>query len=288
VRRVAARSNEQRGDDVNNTSGSPAPAGGYQPSPRPLAGKTALVTGGSRGIGSAISQCLGERGALVAVVYRADASAADATVARIREAGGDAFTLQADMGALASIDDMLQRLDAAFTERTGGTALDILVNNAGVAPAGNIEQTSEAMFDEVIGVNVKGPFFLTQKLVPRLRHGGRVVNISSTAAMRGRADLAIYGASKAALNLLTVAMSNHLGPRGITVNAIAPGAVDTDINAHFLAKNPNAYADFAKGLALGRVGQPQDLASIVGFIASDEAAWITGQVIYVDGGSSFK
>ncbi len=273
---------------MNHTSASPASPGEPRSPARPLAGKTALVTGGSRGIGSAISQRLGEMGALVAVVYRAEASAADTTVARIREAGGEAFALQADMGSMASIGEMLQRLDGAFTERTGATALDILVNNAGVAPAGNLENTSEAMFDEVIGVNLKGPFFLTQKLVPRLRNGGRVINISSTAAKRGRPDLAIYGASKAALNLLTLAMSNHLGPRGITVNAIAPGAVDTDINAAFLAQNPNAYADFAKGLALGRVGQPRDLASIVGFIASDEASWITGQVIYVDGGSSFK
>lgn len=273
---------------MNPTSALPASGGESRATARPLAGRTALVTGGSRGIGSAISLRLGEMGALVAVVYRSEAAAAEATVARIREAGGEAFALQADMGSLSSIDDMVRRLEKALGERTATTTLDILVNNAGVAPAGNLENTSEKMFDEVIDVNLKGPFFLTQKLAPRLRDGGRVINISSTAAKRGRPDLAIYGASKAALNLLTLAMSNHLGPRGITVNAIAPGAVDTDINAHFLAQNPNAYAEFAKGLALGRVGQPRDLASIVGFIASDEAAWITGQVIYVDGGSSFK
>lgn len=253
-----------------------------------LRGKTALVTGGGRGIGSAICHRLGALGALVAVLYRSDKAAADATVAGICDAGGDAFALAAEMGSLSSIDDMLVRLDQGLQERTGSSRLDILVNNAGVAPAGTVEQTSEAMFDEVIGVNLKGPFFLTQKVIPRLREGGRVINISSTASIRGRPHLAIYGASKAALNLLTLALSNHLGPRGITVNAIAPGAVETDINAAYLAANPDAYGEFAKGLALGRVGQPRDLASIVGFIASDEASWITGQVIYVDGGSSFK
>lgn len=255
---------------------------------QPLTGKTALVTGGGRGIGSAISHRLGMMGALVAVVYRSDKSAAEATVARVQADGGEAFALPAEMASLASIDDMLGRLDQELQARTGTGKLDILVNNAGVAPNGTVEQTTEALFDEVISVNLKGPFFLTQKVIPRLRDGGRVINISSTAAIRGRPYLAIYGPSKAALNLLTLALSNHLGPRGITVNAIAPGAVETDINAAYVAENPNVYADFAKNLALGRVGQPKDLASIVGFIASDEASWITGQVIYVDGGSSFK
>jgi len=255
---------------------------------RPLAGKIALVTGGGRGIGSAICDRLGAMGALVAVVYRSDKKSALTTVDRICTAGGQAFALAAEMGDLASIDDMLVRFDQELTTRTGAAKFDILVNNAGVAPNGTLEQTTEAMFDEVISVNLKGPFFLTQKAIGRMRDGGRVINISSTAAIRGRPYLAIYGSSKAALNMLTLSLSNHLGPRGITVNAIAPGAVETDINAGYVAANPNVYADFAKGLALGRVGQPKDLASIVGFIASDDASWITGQVIYVDGGSSFK
>ena len=266
----------------------PASGGIGGPAPRPLAGRSALVTGGGRGIGSAICERLGAMGALVAVVYRSDQRSAQATVDRIHAAGGQAFALAADMGALASIDDMLARLDRELMARTGEARIDILVNNAGVAPNGTVEQTSEQMFDEVINVNLKGPFFLTQKAIPRLRDGGRVINISSTAAIRGRPYLAIYGSSKAGHNMLTLSLSNHLGPRGITVNAIAPGAVETDINAAYVAANPNVYADFAKGLALGRVGQPKDLASIVGFIASDDASWITGQVIYVDGGSSFK
>jgi 3-oxoacyl-[acyl-carrier protein] reductase len=273
---------------VSSKKGLPAAGNDRAPPAPPLTGKTAVVTGGGRGIGSAICHRLGVMGALVAVVYRSDKDAAEATVARILEAGGDAFSLPAEMASVASIDDMLVCLDKELLARTGAARFDILVNNAGVAPNGTVEQTTEAMFDEVIGVNLKGPFFLTQKAIPRLRDGGRVINISSTAAIRGRPYLAIYGPSKAALNLLTLALSNHLGPRGITVNAIAPGAVDTDINAAYVAENPNAYADFAKNLALGRVGQPKDLASIVGFIASGEASWITGQVIYVDGGSSFK
>lgn len=273
---------------MNSKQGQPGAGDDSARSKRPLAGKIALVTGGGRGIGRAICDRLGSMGALVAVVYRSDKGAAEAAVACIRGSGGDAFALAAEMGELASIDDMLERLDRELILRTGTAKFDILVNNAGVAPNGTVEQTTEAMFDEVIGVNLKGPFFLTQKAIPRLRDGGRVINISSTAAIRGRPYLAIYGPSKAALNLLTLALSNHLGPRGITVNAIAPGAVETDINAAYVAENPNVYAEFAKGLALGRVGQPGDLASIVGFMASDEASWITGQVIYVDGGSSFK
>jgi len=254
---------------------------------RPLAGKTALVTGGGRGIGRAICQRLASQGALVAVHYRSDKKSADEVVASISAAGGQAFALNAEMASVASIDEMLGRLDRELIARTGSANFDILVNNAGVAPPGTIEQTTEDMFDEVIAVNLKGPFFLTQRAIPRLRDGGRVINISSTASLRGRPALAIYGPSKAAVNLFTLAMANHLGSRGITVNAIAPGVVDTDINAGYLADNPNLYADISKRLALGRVGQPKDLASIVGFISSDEASWITGQVIFVDGGTLF-
>ena len=259
-----------------------------QGSGRSLAGKTALVTGGGRGIGSAICARLAEQGALVAVAYRSDRASADATIARIEERGGKAFALRAEMGSVSSIAIMLEQMDRELMDRTGQAKFDILVNNAGVAPPGTIEQTTEAMFDDVISVNLKGPFFLTQGALKRLNDGGRIINISSTASFRGRPTLAIYGPSKAALNQFNLTMAHHLGPRGITVNAIAPGVVDTDINAGYVADNPDLYAEVGKRLALGRVGQPKDLASIVGFIASDEASWITGQVIYVDGGSLFQ
>ena len=255
---------------------------------RSLAGKVALVTGGGRGIGSAICAQLAGQGALVAVAYRADRAAADATIAHIEASGGHAFALRAEMGSVASIAVMLEQLDRELVARTGQDKFDILVNNAGVAPPGTIEQTTEEMFDEVIAVNLKGPFFLTQGALRRLRDGGRIINISSTASFRGRPSLAVYGPSKAALNQFNLTMAHHLGPRGITVNAIAPGVVDTDINAGYVAENPDLYAEVGKRLALGRVGKPRDLSSIVGFIASDEASWITGQVIYVDGGSLFQ
>ena len=250
-----------------------------------LKGKIALVTGGSRGIGKAIVERFAREGAMVGVHYGASKAAADAVVAAVRAGGGEAFAVQADMGSVASIETMFQAVDAELKRRTGGTNFDILVNNAGMSARLTLTEITEAQFDEVMAVNVKGPFFTVAQAVTRLRDGGRIINVSSMGAQRARPQMPAYSASKCALDGLTRAFAKLLGPRKITVNGIAPGVVDTDMNADLLhGGDPQWKAYFESRSILGRVGQPDDMASIAAFLASEDAGWITGDTILASGG----
>jgi 3-oxoacyl-[acyl-carrier protein] reductase len=249
---------------------------------KPLAGESALVTGASRGIGRGIALRLAAEGALVAVHYANDATAATRTVDDIRKAGGTAFALQADISSVAQIHALFEALDEQLRRHAGSTGLDILVNNAGVLVPGFIEGYTEADFDRQVGTNLKGPFFVLQQALPRLRDGARVINISSGTARRANPGVIAYAAAKAALNYVSQAMAAELGPRGITVNALAPGLTQTDMVAA-VADNPVVRRTL-QNTALGRVGQVSDIASIAAFLASPGAGWITGEVIYVTGG----
>ena len=250
-----------------------------------LKGKIALVTGGSRGIGRAIVKRFAREGALVAVHYGSNRAAADATVADVKSAGGDAFALQADIGVVASIEAMFRALDAELMQRTGATRFDILVNNAAISPRMTLEETSEARFIEVFAVNVQGPFFTVQQAVPRLRDGGRIINVSSMSSQRARPQLPAYSASKGALDAMTRSFAKLLGPRRITVNGIAPGVVDTDLNAPLMhGGDPMWESYFASRSILGRIGQPDDLAGVAAFLASEDAGWVTGDTILASGG----
>jgi 3-oxoacyl-[acyl-carrier protein] reductase len=247
-----------------------------------LSGKIALVTGGSRGIGRAIVARLGGRGALVAVHYRRDRAAAEASVAAVAAAGGAAFALAADLAERAGPGQLIAAFDAALRQRGAAPTLDILVNNAGIGGRQPIDTASEAEFDRLVAVNLRAPFFLIQNALPLLVDGGRIVNVTSTAARIGYPETPAYTASKAALEALTLSVARRLGPRGITVNAVSPGATHTDMNA--LARDPQSAQQIAAETILGRVGQPDDIAAVVAFLASDEARWITGQVIEASGG----
>lgn len=249
---------------------------------KPLAGKSALVTGASRGIGRGIALRLAAEGALVAVHYANDAAAAERTVEHIRKAGGTAFALQADISSVGQIHALFEALDEQLRGHAGSPGLDILVNNAGVLVPGFIEGYSEADFDRQVGTNLKGPFFVLQQALPRLRDGARVINISSGTARRANPGVLAYAAAKAALNYLSQAMAAELGPRGITVNALAPGLTETDM-VGVLADSPVARRTL-QNTALGRIGQVSDIASIAAFLASPGAGWITGEVIHATGG----
>ncbi|NEB35827.1 SDR family oxidoreductase [Streptomyces sp. SID14515] len=245
-----------------------------------LTGKTALVTGGSRGIGRGIAERLGRDGAVVGVHYGSNRAAAEETVAAIEAAGGKAFALGAELGAPGAA----AALWAAFDEHADG--LDILVNNAGIGASRNFTEIGEEEYDRLFTVNTKAPFFLTQSGLDRLRDGGRVINIStglSHAAMMP--DLIAYAMTKGALDVFTRYLSKVLGERGITVNAVAPGIVDTDANADWLHSGDEAWAGAAALSALGRVGTPADIADVVAFLASDGGRWITGHWIDTTGGS---
>lgn len=251
-----------------------------------LSGRTALVTGGGRGIGRAISERLGRDGARVGVHYGHDEAAAKETVAAIEAAGGAAFTVRAELG----VPGDAEALWAAFDEQASG--LDVLVNNAGINKAVDgtlkgIGTLTEEDFDRLFAVNTKAPFFLVQRGLSRLRDGGRIVNVS-TGLTRGAAkpELIAYAMSKGAVDVFTSTLAKDLGPRGITVNAVAPGAVDTDMNAGWLRGEDNAAArERVRGLSpLGRVAGGAEIADIVAFLASDDSRWVTGQWIDATGG----
>ncbi|MEU9705651.1 SDR family oxidoreductase [Streptomyces sp. NPDC047981] len=247
-----------------------------------LAGKTALVTGGSRGIGRGIAERLGRDGARVAVHYGTNETAAKETVAAIEAAGGEAFAIGQELGTDGDAVALWERFD----ERTGAGGLDILVNNAGIAASQPFAAIDETEFDRIFAVNTKAPFFLAQQGAERLRDGGRIINVStglSQAAMMP--ELIAYAMSKSALDTFTRYLSKVLGARGITVNAVAPGIVDTDINAAWLRGDDEAWARSAALSTLGRVGEPSDIADVVAFLASHDGRWVTGQWIDATGGS---
>lgn len=252
---------------------------------RVLEGRVALVTGGSRGIGRAIARRLGRDGATVAVAYARDSAAADEVVAGIRTDGGRAFALKAELGRHGDAASLWAAFDTQIGEYAPDSAVDIIVNNAGIGRSADLESLTEDGFDEVFAVNVRAPFFIVQQGLKRLRDGGRIINISSGVARIALPEIMAYGATKGALDNFTLNLAKQLGPRGITVNSVAPGIIDTDTNAGWLRGNPEAEAQAAALAALGRIGQPEDVADVVAFLASDDARWVTGRVVDVTGGS---
>ncbi|MFC9775231.1 SDR family oxidoreductase [Paenibacillus chitinolyticus] len=249
-----------------------------------LQGKVALVTGASRGIGRAIALRLAQEGALVAVHYGKNRNAALEVVREIQSREGSAFAIGADLTSAGGIDQLFAALDTGLLEFTGGIHLDILVNNAGIAQTLTLEETTAESWDEVMDIHVKAPAFIIQKALPRLKENGRIINISSAVTRIAFPNLLGYSVSKGALNTLTYVLAQHLGSRNITVNAIQPGIIDTDMNAETL-QSPGGQ-EFAAGLsAFGRWGQPEDVADIAAFLASPDSRWVTGQMIDASGGS---
>ncbi|MER6445695.1 3-oxoacyl-ACP reductase [Streptomyces venezuelae] len=243
--------------------------------------RTALVTGGSRGIGRAIAERLAADGVTVVLTYASDEAAARETVERIAKDGGRAFALRAELGSPGSAAALWAAYDAL-----GLDGVDVIVNNAGIGLPVPLGEITEEDFDRVFAVNVRAPFFVVQEALGRLRDGGRIINISSGAARIAMPEILAYGATKGALDTLTLNLAKALGARGITVNSVAPGIVDTDVNAGWLRGNAEAEAHAASLSALGRVGRPEDIADVVGFLASDAARWVTGRVVDATGGSA--
>ena len=242
-----------------------------------LEGKAALVTGGSRGIGAAIAERLAKDGAAVAVNYGKSAAEAEAVVARIRQAGGKAVALKADL----SDPSQAKGLVAAAHKELG--RLDILVNNAGRADFAPMDAVDGAHVKAQFDLNVNGPIFATQAAAARFpKEGGRVINVSSVVARSSFAGASVYSATKAALNALTRVWAAELGPKGVTVNAVAPGPVETDMLRSAL--DEATKQGMIARTPLGRLGAPSDIADAVAFLASPDARWVTGQVIETAGG----
>lgn len=244
-----------------------------------LAGRTTLVTGASRGIGRAIAQRLAADGAEVGVHYGGGAAEAHETVARIERAGGHAFALRAELGTAGDVDTLF----AGLARRLAGRPLDILVNNAAAAPGGPIEADTPERFDRLFAVNVKAPYFIVQRALPMLRDGGRIITLTSVATRVANPGQTSFAMGKGALETMTLTLASALGSRGITVNAVAPGATRTDANATVF-EAPGLEEFLTGQTALDRLGRAEDVADAVAFLASDDGRWVTGQVLDASGG----
>jgi 3-oxoacyl-[acyl-carrier protein] reductase len=243
-----------------------------------LSNKTALVTGASRGIGRATARALAAAGARVIVHYGSAAREAESLVAEIRASDGHADAVGADLGA----PDGAHKL-AADVRKLVGERLDILVANAGIATAATIEDQTVEEFDRMFAVNVRAPFFLVQQLLPLLGQGSSVVLLSSLAARASVGLLPAYAATKGAIDTLVKHFAALLGPRGIRVNAVAPGVIDTDMSK--FAKTEEGRKFTLAMQALQRIGHADDVADVIAFLASDAARWVTGDTIQAGGGS---
>ena len=238
--------------------------------------KVAIVTGASRGIGAAIAQRLAADGFTVVVNYAGNAAEAEALVSKIEAAGGRAIPAQADVSDAGAVVRMFDAAQAAF----GG--VDVLVNNAGIMRLATIADSDDALFDSQIAINLKGSFNTLREAAKRLREGGRIVNLSSSVVGLYQPTYGVYAATKAAVEAMTHVMANELRGRNITVNAIAPGPTAT---ALFLDGKPQAVIDHLTKLApLERLGQPEDIANTVAFLAGPDGSWINGQILRANGG----
>jgi NAD(P)-dependent dehydrogenase (short-subunit alcohol dehydrogenase family) len=243
-----------------------------------LAKKTALVTGASRGMGRATALALAAAGARIIVHYGRNADEAQAVVAQIRVDGGEADAVSADLAAPEG-----PHMLAAEVRNLVPGKLDILVSNAGISSAASIETLSVKEFDNLYAVNVRAPYFLVQQLLPIMSDGGSIVFVSSLGARAAVGTLAAYASTKGAINTLVKYLAAALGSRGIRVNAVAPGVIDTDMSN--FTKTEAGRTTVIGMQSLKRIGQPDDVASVVEFLVSDAARWVTGDVVAVDGGS---
>lgn len=241
-----------------------------------LSGKVALVTGSSRGIGRAIAERLSSDGASIVVNYAGNADKANEVVATIKNLGGQAIAVQADIGKTADIHRLFDQTMQTFGK------IDILVNNAGISFHKLIAEVTEEDFDKIFTTNVKGTFFACQQATQHMADGGRIINFSSTLTAVMLPTYGAYSATKGAVEQITRVLAKELGSRGITVNAVSPGPTDTELfTADKTEEQKNRFAQMA---ALGRLGTVQDIADAVAFLASEDARWITGQNIRVNGG----
>ncbi|MDC7786763.1 SDR family oxidoreductase [Rhodoplanes sp. TEM] len=238
--------------------------------------KVAIVTGASRGIGAAIAERLARDGFSVVINFAGDAASAEALVRRIEQAGGRAVTARADVADPAAVARLFEAAEAAF----GG--VDVVVVNAGIMTLAPIAESSDALFDRQVAINLRGAFNTLREAARRLRPGGRIVTLSSSVTTLLQPTYGVYAATKAAVEALTSVLTKEMRGRGITVNAVAPGPTAT---ALFLDGKPAELVDrLAKAAPLERLGQPEDIAAAVSFLAGPDGAWINGQVVRANGG----
>ena len=245
--------------------------------------KTAIITGSSRGLGRDMALSVAQNGTDVIVTYHSKQDEAQEVVSQIEAMGRQAVAIQLDTGDIASFDAFAGEVQSAL-EQMGREKFDFLVNNAGVGVHASIAETTEEQFDSMVNIHFKGVYFLTQKLLPLMNDGGRIVNVSSGLARFSFPGWSAYGACKGAIETLTRYMAAELGPRGIAANVVAPGAIATDFGGGITRDNEEFQQAVASQTALGRVGQADDIGGVVASLLSDEMRWVNGQRIEVSGG----
>lgn len=241
-----------------------------------LSGKVAIVTGASRGIGREIAERLAENGAKVVVNYASSPAKAEEVVGLIKQGGGEARAIQADISQVAEIERLFRETIEAY----GG--IDILVNNAGIMTTKPIAAMTEEDFDQQFAINVKGTYFAIQQAFRHMNSGGRIINFSTSVAGQMFPTYSVYAGTKGAVEQFTRQLAKEFGPKGITINAVAPGPVNTELFT--VGKSEEQIAGIVKMNAFGRLGEPDDIAGVVLFLASEESKWITGQTLRVNGG----
>lgn len=246
--------------------------------------KIALVTGGSRGLGKDSALQLAQKGFDLIITYQTKKELADEVVKEIENTGQKAFALALDISSIAGFDSFAAEVQHILTTEFASRKLDALVNNAGIGINERFEETSEATLDAMTNIHFKGPYFLTQKLLPLLNDGSSIVNTSSGLARFSFAGYSAYGAMKAAVDALSRYQALELGSRKIRVNSIAPGAIETDFGGGFVRDVEDVNKHLAAETALGRVGLPHDIGSVVAFLCSDDSKWVNAQRIEVSGG----
>jgi NAD(P)-dependent dehydrogenase (short-subunit alcohol dehydrogenase family) len=246
--------------------------------------KIALITGGSRGLGKDMALALSEKGTDIILTYNTRAEEAEQVAAQIRDMGNKSAVLQFNVGDVGSFDAFLGQLSAQLKNTWDTGTFDFLVNNAGIGASIPIAEVTEEKFDEIMSIHFKGVYFLTQRSLPMINDNGGVVFISSGATRFNVPGYSVYASSKGATEVFSRYLAKEYGHRGIRSNVVAPGAIETDFNGALIRNNPQTKAFIAGQTALGRVGNADDIGSVVAFLCSDEAKWINGQRIEVSGG----
>lgn len=246
--------------------------------------KIALVTGGNRGLGKNTALRLAGYGADSIITYHSHKEEAAALVSGIEAQDRRAVALQLDVGDIKSFDGFIQQVSNTLKDKWGRDKFDFLINNAGVGAQAAVEQMTEDAFDRLFNIHFKGVYFLTQKAIPLLNDNGRIINISSGLARFTLPGFSAYAAMKGAIETFTRYIAKELGSRGITANAVAPGAIETDFNRSRFDANPQIKEMIASQTALGRVGVPDDIGGVVAFLCSEDARWVNGQRLEASGG----
>jgi NAD(P)-dependent dehydrogenase (short-subunit alcohol dehydrogenase family) len=246
--------------------------------------KIALVTGGSRGLGKDMALSIASKGIDVILTYRTNKQEADLVVGEIKGGGRKAVSLMLDMSKSSSIDPFVQEVQSVLSSVWGSATFDFLINNAGMGATVPFAQVTEELFNEFLQVHFKGVFFLTQKLVPFIREGGRIINISTGTTRFANPGYSVYASMKGAVEVFTKYLARELGTKGIRANVVAPGPIETDFNNAAIRSNPQMKERLSGLSPLGRVGHADDIGSVVAFLCTEDSKWISGQRIEVSGG----